>query len=78
MGKLATAEAVVRGYGNHLRELGAHELKLTGIHAVTAARLPTPHRDPFDRLLAAQSLVEGIPIMTTDRAIAELGAATIW
>ena len=78
IGKLSTATAVVQGYGNHLRELGARELELTGIHAVTAARLPTPHRDPFDRLLAAQSLIEDIPVVTPDQAIADFGAATIW
>ncbi len=78
IGKLSSAEAVVQGYGNHLRELGAQELELTGIHAITAARLPTPHRDPFDRLLAAQSLIEDIPVVTPDQAMAALGAATIW
>lgn len=78
IGKLATAAAVVKGYGNHLRELGAHELALSRIHAVTAARLPTPHRDPFDRLIAAQSLIEDIPVVTRDEAIASLGASTIW
>lgn len=78
IGKLATASAVVLGYGGHLRTLGAHELELTGLHAITAARLPTTHRDPFDRLIAAQSLIEDIPVLTRDQAIADLGAATIW
>lgn len=78
LGKLDSASAVVKGYGNHLRELGAHEIELTGIHAITAARLPTEHRDPFDRLLAAQSLIEDIPIVTSDPAIGALGAMTVW
>lgn len=37
-----------------------------------------PHRDPFDRLLAAQSLTEQIPIVTRDPALAVYGAPTIW
>ncbi len=37
-----------------------------------------PHRDPFDRLLAAQALTEQIPIVTRDPALAIYGAATIW
>jgi PIN domain nuclease of toxin-antitoxin system len=37
-----------------------------------------PHRDPFDRLLAAQALTERIPIVTRDPALAAYGAAAIW
>lgn len=37
-----------------------------------------PHRDPFDRLLAAQALSEQIPIVTRDAALAVYGPATIW
>ncbi|HEV3072731.1 MAG TPA: type II toxin-antitoxin system VapC family toxin [Solirubrobacteraceae bacterium] len=37
-----------------------------------------PHRDPFDRLLAAQALSEQIPIITRDPALAIYGAAAIW
>jgi PIN domain nuclease of toxin-antitoxin system len=37
-----------------------------------------PHRDPFDRLLAAQALCERIPIVTRDPAFAAYGVATIW
>jgi PIN domain nuclease of toxin-antitoxin system len=37
-----------------------------------------PHRDPFDRLLAAQALAEGVPIVTRDAALSAYGAAAIW
>jgi PIN domain nuclease of toxin-antitoxin system len=37
-----------------------------------------PHRDPFDRLLAAQALAEKLPIVTRDPALAVYGAAAIW
>jgi PIN domain nuclease of toxin-antitoxin system len=37
-----------------------------------------PHRDPFDRLLAAQALHERLPIVTRDPALAAYGVATIW
>ena len=47
-------------------------------HGSTAGFLPSPHRDPFDRLLAAQSMVENIPIMTVDTEIKALGAEVIW
>lgn len=78
LGRLGTAAVVAEGFGGHLRTIGAADLELSSIHALMAARLPSPHRDPFDRLIAAQSLVEDIPVVTRDPAIAELGAATIW
>jgi len=37
-----------------------------------------PHRDPFDRLLAAQALSERLPIVTRDPALAAYGVTTIW
>lgn len=37
-----------------------------------------PHRDPFDRLLVAQALSEGVPIITEDPALSAYGAAVIW
>jgi PIN domain nuclease of toxin-antitoxin system len=37
-----------------------------------------PHRDPFDRLLAAQALTERMPIVTRDPALAAYGAPMIW
>ena len=36
------------------------------------------HRDPFDRLLAAQALTDRLPIVTCDPALAAYGVATIW
>lgn len=37
-----------------------------------------PHRDPFDRLLAAQALSDGIAVVTRDPALAAFGVAVIW
>jgi PIN domain nuclease of toxin-antitoxin system len=45
---------------------GYQELIVTGEHAVAIAQLPPLHRDPFDRLLIAQSIVEGITLITAD------------
>lgn len=42
------------------------ELSITHAHALRVARLPSHHRDPFDRLLIAQAQVEGLCIMTSD------------
>lgn len=40
--------------------------------------LPPLHRDPFDRMLVAQALVDGIPIVTRDPAVARYPVQTIW
>jgi PIN domain nuclease of toxin-antitoxin system len=50
------------------------ELLITGEHAVAVASLPPLHRDPFDRMLVAQSLVEGIMLLTTDPLVAQYPA----
>lgn len=57
---------------------GFRELDITVEHAVRVAGLPAIHRDPFDRLLVAQAQVEGIPILTSDPAIARYDVDVIW
>jgi PIN domain nuclease of toxin-antitoxin system len=48
-------------------------LDLTAAHAVALRELPWHHRDPFDRMLVAQALTEGIPLLTADRNVARYG-----
>jgi PIN domain nuclease of toxin-antitoxin system len=50
------------------------ELTVTGEHAVAITHLPLLHRDPFDRLLIAQSIVEGITLITADAVVARYPA----
>ena len=47
-------------------------------HALNTFHLPQLHRDPFDRMLVAQSRVEEIPILTRDPAISQYAVETIW
>lgn len=54
-----------------LFENGYSELAVTGEHAVAVAGLPPLHRDPFDRILVAQSVVEGITLLTSDPLVAQ-------
>ena len=46
------------------------ELPMTGAHAVALGSLPPIHRDPFDRMLVAQAIVEGLMLVTSDPAVA--------
>jgi PIN domain nuclease of toxin-antitoxin system len=52
------------------REYGVLEIDWTGNHAESLAQLPLHHRDPFDRMLIAQALAEGLTIATVDPAFA--------
>ena len=57
---------------------GFLELSITARHADLAARLPSAHKDPWDRILAAQAIGEGMAIVTRDPRIAALGATVLW
>ena len=53
-----------------LLDNGWEELPIAGQHATATIRLPSLHRDPFDRLLIAQAMVEGLMLYTADRIVA--------
>lgn len=53
-----------------LRANGYGELEVTGDHALAVQHLPNLHRDPFDRLLIAQSQTTGLTLLTADRTVA--------
>nr|WP_250890137.1 type II toxin-antitoxin system VapC family toxin [Sphingobium nicotianae] len=48
---------------------GYQEISVTGEHVVAVAALPPRHSDPFDRLLVAQALIEGLTLVTADPAL---------
>lgn len=78
-GKLPQADALVGGYSRHLSRLGAARLPITEEHALLAGRLDWEHRDPFDRMLAAQAMLESLTLVTNDDALTGLpGLATAW
>ena len=53
-------------------------LDLSVAHALQVARLPFHHRDPFDRMLVAQCLVESLPLMSSDDALDAYGVQRLW
>lgn len=79
LGKLDEAQAVVHGYSDHLRRLRAREFPITSHHALTAGLLTWDHRDPFDRMIASQCMLESIPLVTADQALATFpGLRVVW
>jgi len=52
---------------------GYRELPITSEHTVAVNDLPPLHKDPFDRILVAQARVEGLTLLTADKAVAKYG-----
>ncbi len=61
-----------------MRRNGFTMLDVTSAHAMRAGYLAGAHRDPFDRLLAGQALVEDMIVVTNDPEIAAFGCKVIW
>ncbi len=79
LGRLPHADAVVAGYAGHLRRLGAEPLPISDEHALLAGSLDWEHRDPFDRMLAAQAMVESLTLLSRDPAFSDMpGVRTLW
>jgi PIN domain nuclease of toxin-antitoxin system len=56
-----------------LLDNGYAELPITSEHAVNIGSLPRLHKDPFDRILLAQAITEGVTLLTTDVQVARYG-----
>lgn len=62
-------------------QIELNDIRLLPIHlsnAIKVATLPFHHRDPFDRLLVAQGLVEQPPILGADNVFSDYGVQKIW
>ena len=60
-----------------VQEAGFAALPITLAHAEQAGMLPPHHRDPFDRMLVAQALAEGLVVVTDDALISKYGVRTM-
>ena len=67
LGKLPNYSYVIENYFEVLRSLGAYELPINMRHAHFAGEFDWSHRDPFDRLLAAQAFIEKFVLITNDK-----------
>lgn len=78
-GKLPEAGSLLAVYLDVLRELGARELPITSHHALVVGQLEWQHRDPFDRIIAAQSITESMVLVTSDAVFKTIGGVrTTW
>jgi PIN domain nuclease of toxin-antitoxin system len=68
------AEALPRLMGDH----DFSSLPITDAHTLAAGLLPGDHRDPFDRIIAAQALAEKLTLVTRDPVFAQFGCKVLW
>lgn len=78
IGNLPAAERLSKTFVPALNEQGFSQLPVTIAHALSAGALPGHHRDPFDRLLAAQAVLENMLLVSGDALLRGLGAKTLW
>ena len=77
LGKFPEAEPLIAQYASTVGTLGADELPIHAVHALRAGALQWQHRDPFDRMLAAQALTEPLRLLTHDAMLARYSDTVI-
>ncbi len=77
LGKLTLPAPVEEYVAGKLSE-GFSMLPVDWHHAAAVERLPRHHRDPFDRLIAAQALAEKLPLVSSDPVFRRYGVRVVW
>lgn len=78
LGKWPEVGPLVSGFEEIVLEQGFSLLTIAAKHATRAALYEVEHRDPFDRMLAAQAELEGLALATNDTHCPRFGITTIW
>jgi PIN domain nuclease of toxin-antitoxin system len=78
IGKLQSGHDLSDNIDHYCRSWGFLTLPITMVHARQAGSIPGVHKDPFDRMLAAQAMFDDLVIVTNDKQIENLGAKVLW
>ncbi len=78
LGKLPGAEGLLEDLPSLLQNQGFQPLAVQLRHGIHAGGYPQAHRDPFDRLLAAQAELEGLQLVSLDPALAAFPCRLLW
>lgn len=78
LGKLPQVAALAADFEGELALLDVEWLPVTPAHAIAAGLLEMSHRDPFDRLLIAQALVERVPLVSNETVFDRFGVERLW
>jgi PIN domain nuclease of toxin-antitoxin system len=78
LGKVPTAADLVSNFSEQIEREGFQLMAISAAHAVRAGLLPGPHKDPFDRMLIAQSQAENIPVISNEAIFDAYGVRRLW
>jgi PIN domain nuclease of toxin-antitoxin system len=78
LGKLPEASRLTLRLAESLAEQNFKNLPISLEHGRLGGLLPGAHRDPFDRVLAAQALLDDLVLVTNDAAFSTFGVKTLW
>ena len=78
LGRVSLPIPIDRFLSEQLQRNGIGILPIEMSHALRVHALPLLHRDPFDRLLVAQALLEKLRILTSDRQVAQYDVEALW
>jgi PIN domain nuclease of toxin-antitoxin system len=78
LGKLRKAADLVSDFSGRIAREGFDLLPISAEHGIRAGLLPGLHKDPFDRMLIAQSQSENIPIISNDAVFETYGVRRLW
>ena len=78
LGKLPAASAIVGDLAEVIESQGFVGLPIAIRHGEMAGALPGPHRDPFDRMLIAQALLDDLVLVSNEQAFGAYGARLLW
>ncbi len=77
-GKLRKAADLVSDFSGRIGREGFQLLSISAEHGIRAGLLPGPHKDPFDRMLIAQSQAENVPIISNEAVFEAYGVRRLW
>ena len=78
LGKLPEAQALVDDFVPSIQSVGYVSLPISLEHALRAGRLTADHKDPFDRMLAAQAIHEDLALISNDEQLDIFGVRREW
>jgi len=78
LGKLPIASQIMQDLSAVVAEQDFISLPITPRHGQTAGALPRTHRDPFDRMLIAQAMLENLVLVSNEQIFDAYGVARLW
>ena len=77
-GKLPEAATLLEDFESQIEVAGFFLLSISSLHARSAGEYPQAHKDPFDRILAAQSFLENLTLISADKELDTFAVQRVW